>query len=220
MSTGATGGPPAPAGNAVRQYMECFVTEDAVITAARERGQELGCTPIRPDGGAALRFLASALAARAVVEVGTGAGSSGLWLLRGMAADGVLTSIDVEPEHQRAARQAFAEAGFPPSRYRLIMGQALDVLPRLTDRGYDLVFIDAAKPEYPRYLEAGVRLLRTGGVIAFDNALWSGKVADPAFRDPSSLALREIGAMVRNDDTLMPLMLPLADGLLLALRTT
>ncbi|MGH3999346.1 MAG: O-methyltransferase, partial [Pseudonocardiaceae bacterium] len=101
-----------------------------------------------------------------------------------------------------------------------IMGQALDVLPRLTDRGYDLVFVDAAKPEYPRYLEAGVRLLRTGGVIVFDNALWSGKVADPAFRDPSSLALREIGAMVRNDDTLMPLMLPLADGLLLALRTS
>jgi predicted O-methyltransferase YrrM len=99
------------------------------------------------------------------------------------------------------------------------MGQALDVLPRLTDRGYDLVFIDAAKPEYPRYLEAGVRLLRTGGVIAFDNALWGGKVADPASRDPSSLALREVGAMVRDDETLMPLMLPLGDGLLLALRT-
>ncbi|MGH3977303.1 MAG: hypothetical protein ACRDS9_28915, partial [Pseudonocardiaceae bacterium] len=76
MSTGAKGEPPAPAGNAVRQYLECFVTEDAVITAARDRGQELGCTPIRPDGGAALRFLAAALAARAVVEIGTGAGSS------------------------------------------------------------------------------------------------------------------------------------------------
>jgi predicted O-methyltransferase YrrM len=218
MSTGTTGGPPAPAGSAVRQYVERFVTEDPVLTAARERGHELGCTPIEPAGGAALRFLASALSARAVVEVGTGAGTSGLWLLRGMAHDGVLTSIDVEPEHQRAARQAFAEAGFPPSRYRLIMGQALEVLPRLTDGGYDLVFVDAAKPEYPRYLEIGARLLRTGGVIAFDNALWGGKVADPACRDPSSLALREVGAMVRGDDTLMPLMLPLGDGLLLALR--
>jgi predicted O-methyltransferase YrrM len=219
MSTGTTGGPPAPAEHAVRQYVQSFVTEDAAVTAARERGQELGCPPIGPEGGAALRFLASALAARAVVEVGTGAGTSGLWLLRGMAPDGVLTSIDVEPEHQRAARQAFTEAGFPPSRYRLIMGQALDVLPRLTDGGYDLVFVDAAKPDYPRYLEAGVRLLRTGGVIAFGNALWSGRVADPAFRDPSSLALREVGAMVREDETLMPLMLPLGDGLLLALRT-
>jgi predicted O-methyltransferase YrrM len=191
----------------VRGYVESFVTEDEILAAARERGQELGCTPIGPGVGAALRFLASALAARAVVEVGTGAGTSGLWLLRGMAPDGVLTSIDIEPEHQRAARQAFAEAGFPPSRYRLIMGQALDVLPRLTDGGYDLVFVDAAKPEYPRYLETGVRLLRPGGVIAFDNALRNG------------IALREVGAMVRDDETLIPLMLPLGEGLLLALRT-
>jgi predicted O-methyltransferase YrrM len=218
-STGSAGGPPAVTGSAMREYLESFVTEDGLLAAARERGQELGCNPIGSAGGAALRFLASALVARAVVEVGTGAGTSGLWLLRGMAPDGILTSIDVEPEHQRAARQTFTEAGFPPSRYRLIMGQALDVLPRLTDGGYDLVFVDAAKPEYPRYLEAGVRLLRSGGVIAFDNALWGGRVADPAHRDPSSIALREVGAMVRDDETLIPLMLPLGDGLLLALRT-
>jgi predicted O-methyltransferase YrrM len=204
----------------VRDCLESFITEDELLAAARERAQEWGCAPIAPDSGAALRFLASALAARAVVEVGTGAGISGLWLLRGMTPDGVLTSIDVEPEHQRAARQTFAEAGFPPSRYRLIMGQPLDVLPRLTDGGYDLVFVDAAQPEYPRYLEAGVRLLRRGGVIAFDNALRSGTVADSAYRDPSSCAaLRGIGAMVRDDETLMPLMLPLGGGLLLALRT-
>jgi predicted O-methyltransferase YrrM len=215
-TTGSAGGPPAS--SAVRDYVESFLAEDVILTAARERGQELGCIPIGPGGGAALRFLASALAARAVVEVGTGAGTSGLWLLRGMAPEGVLTSIDVEPEHQRAARQAFSEAGFPPSRYRLIMGQALDVLPRLTDGGYDLVFVDAAKPEYPRYFEAGVRLLRAGGVIAFDNALWGGRVVDLTYRDPSSAALREVGAMVRDDETLIPLLLPLGDGLLLALR--
>jgi predicted O-methyltransferase YrrM len=218
-TTGSAGGPPAPTGSPGYDYVESFLTEDGILTAARERGQELGCTPIGPDGGAALRFLAGALAARTVVEVGTGAGTSGLCLLRGMAADGVLTSIDVEPEHQRAARQAFTEAGFPPSRYRLIMGQALDVLPRLTDGGYDLVFVDAAKPEYPRYLETGVRLLRPGGVIAFANALAKSRVADPACRDSSSAALREVGAMVRNDEALIPLMLPLGDGLLLALRT-
>ncbi len=218
-STVSAGEAPALSGSAVREYLDSFVTEDGLLAAARERGQELGCTPIGPAGGAALRFLAGALAARAVVEVGTGAGTSGLWLLRGMTPDGVLTSIDVEPEHQRAARQTFTEAGFPLSRYRLIMGQALDVLPRLTDGGYDLVFVDAAKPEYPRYLEVGVRLLRPGGVIAFDNALWGGRVADPAHRDPSSIALREVCAMVRDDETLIPLMLPLGDGLLLALRT-
>jgi predicted O-methyltransferase YrrM len=201
-----------------REYAGSFVTEDEILAAARERGQELGCTPIGPPTGAALQFLASALGARAVVEVGTGAGASGLCLLRGIASDGVLTSIDVEPEHQRAARRAFTEAGFAPSRYRLIMGQALDVLPRLTDEAYDLVFIDAVKLEYPRYLDAGVRLLRPGGLIAFGNAVGKAMLADPAYRDPSAAALRAVGAMIRDDETLLPLLLPLDDGLLLALR--
>jgi len=92
------------------------------------------------------------------------------------------------------------------------------VLPRLTDGAYDLVFVDAVKLEYPRYLEAGVRLLQTGGVIAFDNAAGNGVVADPAYRDPSAAALRAVGAMVRHDETLLPLLLPLDEGLLLALR--
>lgn len=201
-----------------RDYIDSFVNEDEVLAAARERGQELGCAPIGLSSGAALRFLAGALAARAVVELGTGAGASGLCLLRGMAHNGVLTSIDLEPEHQRAARQAFTEAGFPPSRYRLIMGQALEVLPRLTDGGYDLVFVDAAGPEYPRYLERGVRLLRPGGVIAFHNALRNRREDDPALRDPSAAALRAVTTMVREDEGLVPLMLPLGEGLLLALR--
>ncbi|MGQ0775213.1 MAG: O-methyltransferase [Pseudonocardiales bacterium] len=218
-STGAEGGQTTRADRAVLQYVEGFLREDEVLAAARERGQEMGCIPIGLAGGAALRFLASALTARAVVEVGTGAGTSGLWLLRGMAPEGVLTSIDVEPEHQRAARQAFTEAGFRAARYRLIMGQALEVLPRLTDSAYDLVFVDAAKLEYPRYLEAGVRLLRPGGVIAFDNTLWSGRVADPSFQDPSTAALREVAALVHADDSLVPLFLPIGDGLLLALRS-
>jgi predicted O-methyltransferase YrrM len=201
-----------------RDYIDSFVTEDEALAAARERGRELGCLPVGPGSGAALRFLAGTLAARAVVELGTGAGASGLCLLRGMAPNGVLTSIDIEPEHQRVARQAFAEAGFPPSRYRLIMGQALDVLPRLTDGGYDLVFVDAAGPEYARYLETGVRLLRPGGVIAFHNALAHCAGVDPAPRDPSAVALRAVGTMIRDDENLLPLWLPLDDGLLLALR--
>jgi predicted O-methyltransferase YrrM len=202
--------------DAVRNYVERYLTEDDTLAAARARGVELGCAPIGVAGGAALRFLAATLRARAVVEVGTGAGVSGLWLLRGMAPDGVLTSIDVEPEHQRAAKQAFTDAGFTAGRYRLIMGQALDVLPRLTDRGYDLVFVDAAKSEYVRYLDQGVRLLRPGGVIAFDNALWGGRVADPAQRDPDTSALRDVARVVRDNDRLAPVLLPIGDGLLVA----
>ncbi|WP_367132218.1 O-methyltransferase [Saccharothrix sp. HUAS TT1] len=201
-----------------REYVERYLPEDAVIKAARARGAELGCVPIGSGGGAALRFLAAALQARAVVEIGTGAGVGALYLLGGMPAAGVLTSIDVEPEHQRAARVAFAEAGIAVSRTRLIMGRALEVLPRLTDGAYDLVFVDAAKSEYPRYLAEGVRLLRPGGVIAFDNVLWHGRVVDPSHRDPDTTAMRDVARAVREDDRLVPVILPLGDGLLVAAK--
>ena len=203
---------------ASRQYAEAYLPEDAVLQAARTRGEELGCIPIGRGGGAALRFLAAATAARAVVEVGTGAGVSGLWLLRGMRPDGVLTTVDKDPEHQRAARQAFTEAGIPSGRARLITGAALEVLPRLTDGGYDLVFVDAAKTEYADYLVEALRLLRPGGVVAFDNMLWHDKVADPAQRDPETVAMRDLGRAVRDDDRLVPVLLHAGDGLLAAVR--
>ncbi|HEV2781903.1 MAG TPA: O-methyltransferase [Actinophytocola sp.] len=186
--------------------------------SARARGVDLGCPPIGPSSGAVLQFLAAALRAKAVVEIGTGAGVSGLYLLRGMLPDGVLTSIDVEPEHQSAARRAFADAGFGSGRTRLIMGRALDVLPRLTDEAYDLLFADAARPEYPGYHQQGVRLLRPGGVIVFDNVLVSGQVANPARRDAETMALREVTRAVRDDDRLVPVLLPLGDGMLVAAK--
>lgn len=202
----------------LRDYVEGYLSEDDVLTSARARGAELGCAPIGAAGGAALRFLTTTLHAKAVVEVGTGAGVSGLYLTRGMAPDGVLTSIDVEPEHQAAARAAFRAAGISTTRTRLIMGGALDVLPKLADESYDLVFVDALKVEYPAYHEQGVRLLRRGGVIAFDNALWGGRVADPAYQDADTAALREVARAVKADDRLVPVLLPVGDGLLVAAR--
>ncbi|MGI8901329.1 MAG: O-methyltransferase, partial [Nocardioides sp.] len=126
--------------------------------------------PIGSGGGAALRFLAAVTEARAVVEIGTGTGVSGVWLLRGMRPDGVLTTVDTEAEHQRLAKQAFTEAGVATQRVRLIPGAALEVLPRLTDGHYDLVFADGDKHEYSAYLGEAMRLLKPGGIVAFDNA--------------------------------------------------
>jgi predicted O-methyltransferase YrrM len=199
-----------------RQFTEGWLAEDQPLNDARPRGSELGAVPIGSGGGAVLRFLTACLDAKSVVEIGTGAGVSGTWLLRGMAADGVLTTIDVEAEHQRVAKQTFAAAGFSGAKVRLITGRALDVLPRLSDGAYDLVFIDASKSEYVDYMAEAMRLLRPGGIIAFDNALWHGRVPDPTSRDAETVAIRELLRQVRDDDRLVPLLLPNGDGLLIA----
>jgi len=197
-------------------HAETYVVEDEALAAGRARAEEVGVTAIGQGGGAALSFVASVLEARAVVEIGTGTGVSGLWLLRGMRPDGVLTTVDVEAEHQRLARETFTQAGIAPSRARTIAGAALDVLPRLTDGHYDLVFADGDKIEYAAYLTEALRLLRPGGVLAFDNALWHDRVADPSQRDPETQAVRELLAEVAAHDDLVPLLLPVGDGLLLA----
>jgi predicted O-methyltransferase YrrM len=199
-------------------YAEAYLPEDAVLASGRQRAAEVGCVPILPGGGAVLRFVAALIGARSVVEVGTGTGVSGVWLLRGMTADGVLTTVESEAEHQRLARETFAEAGFGAGRTRTILGRALDVLPRLTDGAYDLVFCDGDKREYPEYLEEAHRLLRPGGVVAMDNALWHDRVADPAQRDPETTTIRDLGRALSTDERFVPLLLPVGDGLLLGLR--
>lgn len=203
---------------ALRDHVEGYLAEDDVLLAARAASVQLGCPPVGPGAGAGLRFLAATISARAVVEIGTGAGVSGLWLLRGMAGDGVLTSIDVDPEHQRAARGAFTAAGHRSSQLRLINGMGLEVLPRLTDTAYDLVFIDAELADYPRYLDEAVRLLRIGGIVVLDDVLTAG-VVDPEAVDANTVALREVARQVREDDRLVPVLLPLGAGLLAAVKT-
>ena len=137
-------------------YVDQFLPEDEVLNTTRRNAAEVGgAAPVSPVTGGTLRFIAAAMGARAVVEIGTGCGTSGIWLLRGMRPGGVLTSVDVEPEHQRLARAAFLAAGFASSRYRLIGGLALEVLPRLADGAYDMVFCDADPQEDPDYLTAG-----------------------------------------------------------------
>jgi predicted O-methyltransferase YrrM len=147
--------------------------------------------------GGALRFLATAIGARTVVEIGTGCGSSGIWLLRGMRPGAVLTSVDTEPEYHRLARKAFTQAGFAANQARLILGRALDVLPRLSDGAYDLVFCDADQAAYPDYLTASLRLLRAG---------------------PAEDGASELADLVAADEQLVPLLLPIAGGLLAAIK--
>ncbi len=207
---------PTPINATSWTFADTYVAEDEVIAAARSRADEVGVTPIGSGTGATLRFLAAAIEARAVVEIGTGTGVSGVWLLRGMRPDGVLTTVDVEAEHQRLARESFKEAGVASNRVRTIAGSALDVLPRLTDGHYDIVFADGDKREYAAYLGEALRLLRPGGIVAFDNALWHDRVADPAVRDDETVAIRDLVQQVAATEGLVPTLLPVGDGLLVA----
>jgi predicted O-methyltransferase YrrM len=140
-----------------------------------------------------------------------------------MRPGGTLTSVDTEPEYQRMARKAFTQAGFAQNQGRLILGRALDVLPRLSDGAYDMVFCDADARDYPDYLTAARRLLRVGGIVAFNNALLAGPPGDAGNDDldgavSSDAPAPDLASQVRDDDRLVPVLMPLGDGLLAAVK--
>ena len=199
-------------------HAEGSISEDAILAGARERAVEIGAGAVTPAVGALLSLLTKLSGGKAVAEVGTGAGVSGLWLLSGMSDNGVLTTIDIEPEYQRLAKQAFTEAGIGPSRTRLISGRAQEVLTRLADDSYDLVFIDADPIDQPDYVVEGVRLLRSGGVIVVNRSALGGRVGDPAARDAEVAAVREAARLIAEDERLTPALVPLGDGVLAAVR--
>lgn len=203
---------------AIAAHAEGSISEDAILAAARERAVDTGVGAVSPAVGALLSVLAKLSGGKALVEVGTGAGVSGLWLLSGMSDDGVLTTIDIEPEYQRIAKQAFTDAGVGPSRTRLISGRAQEVLTRLADDSYDLVFIDADPIDQPEYVVQGVRLLRSGGVIVMHRAALGGRANDPAAHDAEVTAVREAARLIAEDEHLTPALVPLGDGLLTAVR--
>ena len=196
-----------------------YLPEDEPLLAARANAADLGgAEPVLPSVGAALRFLASAVGAKTVVEIGTGCGSSGIWLLRGMRPGSTLTSVDTEPEYQRVARKAFTQAGFAQNQCRLILGRALDVLPRLSDGTYDMVFCDSDPRDYADYLTAALRLLRPGGIVAFNNALLADPPEDAGGDEENGDPPLDLASGVRANERLIPVLLPLGDGLLAAVK--
>lgn len=217
-SSASSGSRPKPDA-AFADWANRWQPEDAPLLAARQRAAEVGVGAVDPLTGAALRFLVAAASGKAVIELGTGAGVSSLWLLRGMRPDGILTSVDSESEHQRLAKTSLTEAGVPAGRARLIAGRALNVLPRLSDAAYDLVFCDAARSENVDYLDAALRLLRPGGLLVYAGALAGGKIAEPSARDADTVALRELAKIVRDEPRLVTAAFPVGQGLLVAALT-
>jgi predicted O-methyltransferase YrrM len=204
--------------NAIATYLsELTAGEDDALRHARERAAAGGMPPVSADTGAFLRVAARWSGAQAAVEIGSGAGYSGIWLARGLSPKATLTTIEVDPEHQRLAKASYEEAGVS-NRIRAILGRALDVLPRLSDGGYDLAFIDARKDEYPKYLEHALRLVRPGGIILADNVLWSGRVVDGSAHDPATEGIREFNRRLFARPDFSSVIVPLRDGVAIARR--
>ncbi len=200
-------------------WTEGWVEESTAVLDARTRAAELGVAAVSPGTGALLAVLAASLPGRAVVDVGTGAGVAALRMLEAMPDDGVLTSIDTEVEHQGAARAALTAAGVRGNRARIIHGDAVDVLPRLADGGYDLVHVDVDDPRVSALVLAeALRLLRRGGMLVVSDALARDRVPDPAQRDQRTTASRELLKAVAEDESLVRTVVPVGDGVLLAVR--
>jgi predicted O-methyltransferase YrrM len=189
--------------------------EDEPLRAARARSEESDIPAVPAETGAVLRFIARATGARTVVEIGSGGGYSGLWFLGGMDPKGILTTIEIDSANQALAQQAYGEAA-AAGRVRSLLGPALQMLPKLADAAYDIVFIDALKSEYPDYLEHAKRLLRPGGVLIADNVLSGGRVADPLVDDEDTQGLRRFNELVTEDPDLDGLILPVGDGIMVA----
>lgn len=200
------------------KFAEEFPVEPPATQAARQHALELGADPVSPAVGAQLAVLAAAIDAKSILEIGTGAGVSGLWLLQGAPA-ATLTTIDVEIDHQQRARQSFADAGIGSARARFIAGRAYDVLPRMNDGAYDLVLVDADPASVLDYVEHGLRIARKGGIVAVAHALWRGRVADPAQRDETVADFRALLTTIAESSAVTASLSTAGDGLLQLVKT-
>lgn len=202
----------------MRAFANSFLPETEIMQRARQRGVEIGTYDTTPVVGSLLRYLTHLIGANSIVEIGTGAGVSGLWIFQALTPKGLLTSIDDEVENAKLAKQAFDEAGINSSRYRLITGNSREIVGKLADSLYD-IFILRRNTDLLESVEQAHRSLRPGGVLVIDRALLSGKVADPTQRDPESVGYREIIKVIKeSQDHWLPILLPVGDGVMVATK--
>jgi caffeoyl-CoA O-methyltransferase len=199
-----------------------YEPEDEVLAEIRARSAAAGLPDIQVAAldGRHLEVLARAAGARRAVEIGTLGGYSGVSILRGLTPDGELDTIDSEPRHAEVARESFRRAGFA-ERARVHVGLALDVLPRLERRGpFDLVFIDADKEGYPRYLDWAAQNLRPGGIVLLDNAFLFGHLPEnPAGERAAAIrAMRAVHEALARGGKFRGTPLPTGEGLALGVR--
>lgn len=215
---------PTPITDTLYEYaLSVGLREPEVFRELREETGKLtdGEMQIAPEQGPLLALLVQLLGAKNCLEIGTFTGYSSLWVASALPPDGNLICCDVSEEYTELARKYWEKAGLAV-KIDLRLGPALDTLQRLLTGGwrglFDYAFIDADKENYDAYYEACLLLVRPGGLIAIDNTLWDGKVADPKADDPDTVAIRDLNAKLHGDNRVSLCFLPFADGLTLALK--
>jgi predicted O-methyltransferase YrrM len=190
-----------------------FAPEDATLLALREEADRSGLPPIAisPDEGRLLQVLLRAVGARRVLEVGTLGGYSAIWMARALPPDGSVLTLEIEPSHAEFARRHLARAGVA-DRVEVRVGRALDLLPALDGERFDAVFLDADKEPLPTYFDWALRLLRPGGLLIADNALWGGRVLDERVDDDATRAVREFNRRLATDPRVTGIVVPTHDG--------
>jgi len=196
-------------------FSEKFAHEDYFMQQARSNGLEIAAPDPSPGVGNFLKFATKLINSKSVVEIGTGSGVGGLWLLQGMPIDGVLTTIDSEREHSKIARNIFEEAGITSTKYRIITGKLIEVVGKLADNSYELVVIRPALDLFDMVAES-YRLLKPNGLLIIDQVLSGGKVADSTQRDPESISRRDVIKVIKEDERWQATVIPIGAGLLVA----
>ncbi len=208
----------------LHQYLlSVSLREPPVLRSLREetdRSERAGWE-IAPEQGQFLALLVQLMGARQIIEIGVFAGYSALWTALALPEDGRIIACEISEQYTSIARRYWREAGVD-NRIGLRIGPALNTLRGLLSGGqqgrFDLVFIDADKTNYEGYYECALELLRSGGLIAVDNVLWSGRVLDAQSTEPDTLAVRAFNQKLLSDTRVSLSMVPIGDGLTLALK--
>jgi predicted O-methyltransferase YrrM len=194
-----------------------FSAEDELLAALREEADRTGLPPIAisADEGRLLQVLLTSISARRVLEVGTLGGYSAICMARALPPGGRLLSIEINEPHAWFARRYIDRAGLS-DRVEVRVGRALDVLPSLDGERFDAIFLDADKEPLPTYFEWALRLVRPGGLIIGDNALWGGRAYDGDEPDDKTRGVREFNRRMATDPRVLGIIVPTHDGVAIA----
>jgi predicted O-methyltransferase YrrM len=201
-----------------KYIVDTFAVEDDVLKSvvASTEKNEMPLIHVSPENGKFLQLLIKIIGAKRILEIGTLAGYSSLWMARGLPVDGKLITLEFEQKHSEVAKNNFIKAGLE-DKIEVITGPALDSLDKLKDGKFDFAFIDADKVNINKYFDKIIDMMNRGGIITADNTLRRGDVVNQNSVDENTLAIREYNKKVASDTRVESLLVPISDGVTVCL---